>query len=255
MYKNESAEVHPQPSQVQRRIRFFADWGIDRHRGRRLLAEFIGTFGLVFVLSGGAAILTKYGGLVLSPLHYALILSSISACWIIGAIYCLGDISAHFNPAVTFAFWLRGQIDWRMASAYCVVQYFGAAMAACVVAALFGYGGNLGAVMSPDGYVWTIVLFEAILTTGLLLVVLSMADGPKLNCNFVPLAVGAYVMCAGVMGGAFSGAAFNPARAFGPAFALGSLSSHWLYVLGSLLGAGVAVSLAHYLRDQHSTSL
>jgi aquaporin Z len=65
---------------------------------RRLLSEFIGMAGLTFILSGGAAILAKYGGHAISPWEKALVLSVVSGLWLVVAIYFLGDISAHFNP-------------------------------------------------------------------------------------------------------------------------------------------------------------
>jgi glycerol uptake facilitator-like aquaporin len=82
----------------------------------------------------------------------------------------------------------------------------------------------------------------------MVLLVLSMANGPKLDGSFVPIAVGAYVMAAGTMGGPFDGAAFNPARAFGPDLARGNLSTYWVYPLGSLIGVIVAVAIARILR-------
>ena len=68
-----------------------------------------------------------------------------------------------------------------------------------------------------------------------------MANGPKLNGAYVPLAVGAFVMSVGTMGGPYDGAAFNPARAFSPDLAIGNLSTYWVYPLGSIIGAVVAV--------------
>ena len=78
--------------------------------------------------------------------------------------------------------------------------------------------------------------------------ILSMANGPKLNGRFVPLAVGAYIMSLGTMGGPYEGAAMNPARAFGPDLARGDLSTWWVYVVGPLAGAVIAVGAAWILR-------
>jgi glycerol uptake facilitator-like aquaporin len=96
--------------------------------------------------------------------------------------------------------------------------------------------------------VWQAVGFEAILTGGLVLMVLGIANGPKLNGQFVPLAVGAYILAFGTMGGLFDGAAMNPARAFGPDLALMDLSTWWVYLLGPCLGAVGAVVVAKLLR-------
>jgi glycerol uptake facilitator-like aquaporin len=84
-------------------------------------------FGLTFILSGGAAVLARYGGQSLQPWDTALVLSLLSGLWLVVAVYFLGDISAHFNPAQTLAFALRKDMDWVMAYAYWVVQ-FGAAV-------------------------------------------------------------------------------------------------------------------------------
>jgi aquaporin Z len=212
------------------------------------VSEFIGTFGLTFVLSGGAAILASHGGAELASYQYAFTLSAVSALWLVAAVYCLGDISAHFNPAMTLAFTLRGDMGWPMAVVYFVVQFAAAAAGSLVAAALFGYGGNLAATIPQPGQYWQAVVFEGILTFGMVLVVLSMANGPKLVGSFVPIAVGAYVMAAGTMGGPYDGAAFNPARAFGPDVARGDLSTFWVYPLGSVLGVIAAVLIARFLR-------
>lgn len=228
--------------------RFNADWKNPDHRMRRLLAEFIGMAGLTFVLSGGAAILALYGGGKVQTWEAAFVLSAVSALWLVVAVYFLGDISAHFNPAMTFAFTLRGDMGWVMCGVYIVVQLVAAAAGSFAARAFFGIEGNLAATMPQPGQALQAALFEAILTFGLVLMVLSMANGPKLNGQYIPLAVGAYVMSLGTMGGPYEGAAMNPARAFGPDLARGDLSTWWVYVVGPLAGAVVAVGVARLLR-------
>ena len=78
--------------------------------------------GLTFILSGGAAILARYGGHLLQPWQTVLVLSLVSALWLVVAVYFLGDISAHFNPAMTLAFALRNDMDWVMAAANWTTQ-------------------------------------------------------------------------------------------------------------------------------------
>src|SRR2546421_11848679 len=102
--------------------RYFADWKKPSHRLRRLVAEFIGTSGLTFVLSGGAAVLALYGGGALRTWEAAFVLSAVSSLWLVAAVYFLGDISAHFNPAMTFGFVLRGDMGWPIARLYVVGQ-------------------------------------------------------------------------------------------------------------------------------------
>ena len=228
--------------------RGYADWTNPDHRARRLLSEFLGMAGLTFVLSGGAAILALYGGHGLQRWQVVFVLSLVSALWLVVAVYFLGDISAHFNPATTLAFALRKDMGWVMAGAYWVVQ-FGAAVCGTLLArAFFGVHGNLAATMPPHGMSWQAAGFEAIITFGLVLMVLNLANGPKLNGPFVPLAVGAYIMAWGTMGGPFDGASMNPARSFGPDLAIGNLSTWWVYLVGPVAGAVIAVGLAHVLR-------
>jgi aquaporin Z len=228
--------------------RGYADWTNPDHRLRRLLAEFIGMAGLTFVLSGAAAILVRYGGRALQPWQTVLVLSLVSALWLVVAVYFLGDISAHFNPATTLAFALRKDMDWAMAGAYWIVQFAAAICGSLLARGFFGPAGNLAATMPKPGQSWQAAGFEAIITFGLVLMVLNMANGPKLNGPFVGLAVGAYIMAWGTMGGPFDGASMNPARSFGPDVAIGSLSTWWVYLIGPVAGAVIAVGVAYVLR-------
>ena len=227
---------------------FSASWTSNQHRMRRLLAEFIGTFGLVFVLAAGAAILAKYGGGHPPTFVVALVLSLFSALWLMVAIFFLGDISAHFNPAMTLAFSLRRDMGWTMATAYWLVQFVAAIAGALLARAFFGPLGNLAATRPPHGLSLQAAGFEALLTFGLVLMVLGMANGPKLNGAYVPFAVAAYIMALGSLGGPFEGAAMNPARALGPDVALWDITGVWVYFVGPVLGAIVAVGVAHVLR-------
>jgi glycerol uptake facilitator-like aquaporin len=100
---------------------------------------------------------------------------------------------------------------------------------------------------------WQAAGFEAIITFGLVLMILNLANGPKLNGPFVPLAVGAYIMAWGTMGGPFEGASMNPARSFGPDVAIRDLSTWWVYLLGPIAGATLAVGVAYVLRGPAKT--
>jgi glycerol uptake facilitator-like aquaporin len=228
--------------------RGYADWTDPNHRLRRLLAEFIGVAGLTFVLSGGAAVLARYGGGHLEPWQTVFVLSAISALWLVVAVYFLGDISAHFNPATTLAFALRKDMNWVMASAYWAVQLAAAAGGSLLARAFFGVHGHMAATIPQPGGSWAAAGFEAVITFGLVLMILNLANGPKLNGPFVPLAVGAYIMALGTMGGPFEGASMNPARSFGPDVAIGDLSTWWVYLIGPAVGAVIAVGVAYILR-------
>jgi glycerol uptake facilitator-like aquaporin len=149
---------------------------------------------------------------------------------------------------MTFAFALRGDMGWPMACVYFVVQLVAAAAGSLLARALFGVEGNLAATVPQPGQLWQAVVLEGVITFGLVLIVLAMANGPKLNGPFVPLAVGAYIMSWGTMGGPFDGASMNPARSFGPDLARGDLTSWWVYVVGPAAGAILAVMVARVLR-------
>jgi len=228
--------------------RGYADWANPDHRLRRLLAEFLGMAGLTFILSGGAAILARYGGHGLQPWQIVLVLSAVSALWLLVAVYFLGDISAHFNPAMTLAFTLRRDMDWAMAGAYWIVQLASAACGSLLARSFFGPAGNLAATIPKPGQSWQAAVFETVITFGLVLMVLNMANGPKLNGPFVPLAVGAYILAWGTMGGPYDGASMNPARSFGPDLAVSDLSTWWVYLIGPVAGAVIAVGVAYVLR-------
>ena len=229
-------------------MRGYADWANPDHRLRRLLAEFIGMAGLTFISSGGAAILARYGGRALQPWQTVLVLSLVSALWFLVAIYFLGDISGHFNPAITLAFTLRRDMGWAMACAYWVVQFAAAVCGSLLARAFFGPAGNLAATIPRPGQSWQAAGFEAIITFGLVLLVLNMANGPKLNGQYIPLAVGAYILAWGTMGGPYDGASMNPARSLGPDVAIASLSTWWVYLVGPVVGAVIAVGVARVLR-------
>jgi glycerol uptake facilitator-like aquaporin len=135
-----------------------------------------------------------------------------------------------------------------MAAAYWVVQFAAAACGSLLARGFFGAKGHLAATTPPQGMSWQAAGFEALITFGLVLMILNMANGPKLNGPYTPLAVGAYIMAWGTMGGPFEGASMNPARSFGPDLAIGTLSTWWVYLIGPAAGAIIAVGVAYVLR-------
>lgn len=233
--------------------RMSAGDGYLHRRLRRLLSEFIGTAGLTFILSGGAAILVKYGGRGLHPWQTSLVLSLAAALWLVAAIYFLGDISAHFNPALTLAFVLRKDMDWMTAGTYWIAQFAAAICGSLLARGFFGKAGDLAACMPQPGQSWPAVAFEAIITFGLILMVLNLVNGSKLNGPFIPVAVGAYILAWGAVGGPYEGASMNPARSIGPDIARGNLSTSWVYLVGPMVGAIIAVAAVQLLRGSAGT--
>jgi aquaporin Z len=164
----------------------------------------------------------------------------------------MGKVSgAHLNPAVSFAFSLRGDFPWRRVPGYVVVQLAGAAFAAWVLHQVIGvsamYGSNYPAAgFTPTAAFW----METILTLGLVSVILGTASGAQNLGVIGALGVGGYIALAGLWGSPISGASMNPARTFGPDLVAGDFTHYWVYVAGPLLGAAIAVGAAFVLRGK-----
>ncbi len=160
-------------------------------------------------------------------------------------VYAWGAISgAHVNPAVTFGLALAGKMDWVKAVWYWVAQLIGAAIAGFLLLYLVGLSSGLGQTtgsLTSSDPIRTIVV-EAVLTFFLVTAVFSTAVAGR-NGNAAGIAIGFVLTMDILMGGALTGASMNPARTFGPALAAGNLSYFWMYVVGPLLGGGVAALL------------
>ena len=211
--------------------------------GPRLLAEGIGTFMLVVIGPGAAAVdLHTQGGVT----HVGVALSF--AFVILAGVYALGHISgAHFNPAVTMGFWLSGRFPRGEVVAYALAQLMGAAAGAMLLRLTLGAHVQ-AAVTVPRISVPGALLIEIVLTFFLMLVIMAVATDHRVASPAAGLAVGLTVGFDAMMGGPLTGASMNPARSFGPAIAAGSWTAHWLYWLGPLLGAALAVLTYGYLR-------
>jgi aquaporin NIP len=212
---------------------------------RALLAEFIGTFALVFF--GCGAIAT---GLQRTSVAIAFGLA-------IGVmIYALGHISgAHFNPAVSIGFGVIGHIPWGTVARYAVAQTAGAVTAALALTLTLGSGVSLG-VTQPSGGDIQSFAWEAALTFFLMLVISAVATDDRAVGEAAALAIGGTVALGSLVGGPISGASMNPARSIGPAIVSGDLTSLWIYLTAPILGAALAAVVYRWLRvwpEQRST--
>jgi aquaporin Z len=162
----------------------------------------------------------------------------------------MGKVSgAHLNPAVSVAFSLRGDFPWRRVPGYVIVQLIGAALAAWFVQSVINASAVFGSNYPASGYTSTdAFLMEAVLTLGLVSVILGTASGAQNLGVFGALGVGSYIILAGLWGSPISGASMNPARTFGPDLVGGNFSDYWVYVAGPLVGACLAVGAAFVLR-------
>ena len=202
---------------------------------KQCVAEFIGTFALIFI--GVGAIYNCPGNLLAVAFAHGLTIAvMVSATgWISGG---------HLNPAVTFGLLIGGQISPQRTIAYWIAQLAGATAAGFLIIGLAGEGGRgIVAAGTPDlaGNISVIkgIVIEAVLTFFLVFVVYGTAvymHAPKIG----GLAIGLTVTMDILFGGPFTGAAMNPARTFGPALASGHWNNHIVYWIGPLLGGLLA---------------
>src|SRR6476660_4915112 len=222
-----------------------ADFQDPKQEGRRLFSEFYGTFLLVLVAAGGGMMSQAFPGTITRT---AAVVAP--GLMVMGIIMFMGKVSgAHLNPAVSIAFSLRGDFPWRRVPGYIVAQLVGATLAAMFLTAVIGvsakYGSNYPAAGYSDGIAF---VMEAVLTLGLVSVILGTASGAQNIGLFGAFGVGAYIALAGLWGSPISGASMNPARTFGPDLIGADFTSYWVYVLGPLVGAVLAVGAAWVLR-------
>jgi aquaporin Z len=212
---------------------------------RRLFSELLGTFFLVLVACGGGVMGEAFPNTISRT-------AAVTApgLMVLGVILFMGKVSgAHLNPAVSVAFSLRGDFPWRRVPGYIVVQLIGATLAAWFAQSVINASASFGSNYPASGYSATdAFLMEAVLTLGLVSVILGTASGAQNLGVFGALGVGGYIILAGLWGSPISGASMNPARTFGPDLVAGDFTSYWVYVAGPLVGAGLAVAFAFVLR-------
>jgi aquaporin Z len=229
-----------------RQLRSMLQFRDDRYWWRRLFSELLGTFMLVFVAAGGGIVNAKFGGSNIPQF----ILVTAPGMMVLSIILFMGAISgAHLNPGVSLAFALRGDFPWRRVPAYIVVQFVGAILATLLLVALLGKQGNAGLTLPGTGIsATTALLWEIVLTSGLVSVILGCSSGAQSVGWGAALGVGSFIALAGMIGASVSGASMNTARSLGPAIALWRFTDWWVYLIGPAAGALIAVGIAYILR-------
>jgi len=224
------------------------DFWNGRYEGRRLFSELLGTFFLVLVAVGGGMVNARFGGQAVP--YGARVVAP--ALMVMAIILFMGTVSgAHLNPAVSIAFAARGDFPWKRVPAYIVAQFLGAILATLLLWALIGKQGSAGLTLPGSGIsTTTAMLWEFVLTTGLVSVILGTASGAQQIGTLAALGVGSYIALAGLWGSPVSGASMNPARSLGPALVLGDWTSWWAYLVGPVAGGVVAVGFAYVLRGR-----
>ena len=212
---------------------------------RRLFSELFGTFLLVIVAGGGGMMSEAFPNTITRT---AAVVAP--GLMVLAIILFMGKISgAHLNPAVSVAFSLRGDFPWRRVPGYILVQLLGASLAALFLHEVIKVSAKFGSNYVAHGYSgWQGYLMEALLTMGLVSVILGTASGAQNLGILGALGVGGYIALAGLWGSPISGASMNPARTFGPDLVGRDFSDYWVYVVGPLTGAVLAVGIAFVLR-------
>lgn len=212
---------------------------------RRLFSEFYGTFLLVLAAAGGGMMGQAFPNTISRT---AAVVAP--ALTVMGVIMFMGKVSgAHLNPAVSIAFSLRGDFPWRRVPGYIVVQLLGATAAALFLHEVVDVSAKYGSNYPASGYsAGAAFLMEAVLTMGLVSVILGTASGAQNIGMFGALGVSGYIALAGLWGSPISGASMNPGRTFGPDLVATDFTSYWVYVAGPLVGAALAVGIAYVLR-------
>jgi aquaporin Z len=213
--------------------------------GRRLFAEGFGTFLLVLVAAGAVVVGKASGGQIGLAAQV-----TAPGLMVMAIILFMGATSgAHLNPAVSIAFAARGDFPWRRVPGYIVAQLGGAILAALLLSAVFGKVGNLGATLPGPGFSDAqAFVIEVLLTVGLVSTILGTASKAQNIGPLAALAVGGYIVLAGLWAAPVSGASMNPARSFGPAVALWNFGHLWIYIAGPIVGGLLAVGVAYILR-------
>lgn len=212
---------------------------------RRYVSELIGTFALVFVGTGAMIVNDTRDG-VITHVGIAIAFGLI----IMVMIYAVGEISgAHFNPAVTVAFWVTGRFPQSEIAPYIGSQVLGASLASVALSYLLPPHPTLGAtvptIAAPQAFV-----MEIILTFFLMFVISHVALGSKEQGLMAGLAIGGTVSLCAMWAGPVTGASMNPARSLAPALVSGTFAGLWIYLTAPFVGAVLAALTWKWLKEE-----
>lgn len=205
---------------------------------RKWIAEFFGTFALVFAGTGAIVINDASNGAI-THVGIALTFGLI----VLAMIYTIGDISGcHLNPAVTLGFFVARRFDSKSVAPYIASQIAGALAASLLLKGMFPEHVSLGST-EPSGSPLQSFILELILTLILMVVILSVSSGSKEKGMLAGVAVGAVIALEAMFAGPISGASMNPARSLSPALVSLRFEHLWIYLAAPCLGACVAVAV------------
>ena len=213
---------------------------------KNYIAEFIGTFAMIFCGTGAMTINEITGGDVTHV--------GIGITWgliVMAMIYAFGEISgAHFNPAVSIAFAYAKKFSWKEVPKYIFFQVAGAFAASLVLMWLFPKSELLGATI-PTVDVWRAFVLELILTFFLMVVIINVSTGSKEVGMMAGIAIGSVVLLEALFAGPITNASMNPARSLAPNIVSGNIKGLWLYILAPIIGAILAVVSCKFVKHEN----
>ena len=215
---------------------------------KKYLAEFIGTFVLVFFACGTATVVgcsaANGTGYLLTALAFGLV--------IVAMAYSIGNVSGcHINPAVSIAMLINGKLSVKDFIGYVISQFLGAIAGAGVLALFVGVESGLGANALYKGDILLSIVIEIILTFVFVIAILGVTSKVE-NGAVAGIVIGLSLTLVHILGISFTGTSVNPARSFGPALFVGgdALITAWVFIVAPLIGGALAAIVYKFLASE-----
>lgn len=212
---------------------------------KKYIAEFIGTFVLVFFACGTAVVARcsteNLPGYLLTALAFGLV--------IVAMAYSVGNVSGcHINPAVSIAMLISKKLSFKDFIGYVIAQFAGALAGAALLMIFVGKESGLGTNGLYEGSVWMSLLIEVILTFVFVFAILGVTSKTE-NGAVAGIVIGLSLTLVHILGIYFTGTSVNPARSFGPALLVGgdALKNVWVFIVAPLFGGALAAIVHGFL--------
>ena len=215
---------------------------------KKYVAEFIGTFVLVFFACGTAVVtgcsVDNGPAYLMTALAFGLV--------IVAMAYSIGNISGcHINPAVSIAMLVSGKMTVKDFIGYVIAQFLGAIVGAAALMAFVGKESGLGTNGLYNGDILLSILIEVILTFVFVIAILGVTSKIE-NSAVAGLVIGLSLTLVHILGIYFTGTSVNPARSFGPALFVGgdALANVWVFIVAPLIGGVLAALVYKFLTSK-----
>ncbi|MCQ2462031.1 MAG: aquaporin [Clostridia bacterium] len=215
---------------------------------KKYIAEFIGSFVLVFFACGTAVAVgcnpDAGTGYLLTALAFGLV--------IVAMAYSIGNISGcHINPAVSIAMLVSKKMSVKDFAGYVIAQFAGSIAGAAALKAFAPAGSTLGSNGLYEGKILASIIIEIILTFVFVLAILGVTSKTE-NAGVAGIVIGLTLTLVHILGVQCTGASFNPARSFGPALLAGgeSLECVWVFIVAPLVGGVLAALVYKFLASE-----